>query len=261
MKLNLKPAEWLLVAVIAWALIGLLYTPYDSYAQDYTGRVFEKPSLEHWFGIDALGRDQFSRIWQGSGSSVSMGVIATLANLLIAGLLLVVEQNSPPWLKRAIQSIVAGWLAIPVMFVALLFLVYFSQGPGVLIAAAALGNVPFTFRQLRILWLHQKETLYVKASVVLGSRSWGLFRKTIWPNLKPDVWGLSRLVFAFSVLEISGLAFLGLLGDPDFPELGSILRFNKSYITTDWLQIFWPVLFLSGILFIVQLTRAKETDD
>lgn len=249
----------ILGAVALWAFIGLIHTPYDPLSQTFTAERLAGPSPGHWLGIDGLGRDLYSRIWLGSGNSISMGFIAMAGNLLLAGALLVVEQRSPGWLSRLILSTISGWLAIPVLFIALILLIYFKQGPATLIFAVALGNVPFAFRQLRVLWLHQRETLYVQASRVLGSRSWMLFRKTIWPNLQPDVLGLAKLVFSFSVLEISGLAFLGLMGDPDFSELGSILRQNKSYLLADPLQVVWPGVFLSGILLLVQLSRSRTT--
>ncbi|MDA0348019.1 MAG: ABC transporter permease [Verrucomicrobia bacterium] len=247
----------LLWLVLLWAFIGLFYTPYDPQSQAFTEDRLTGPTASHLLGIDGLGRDLFSRIWLGSGHSIGMGVLATLGNLSLAGLLLFLEQKSPGWVSRFLLSFISGWLAIPVLFIALLLLVYFDQGPRTLIVAAALGNVPFTFRQLRVLWRHQRETLYVQASRVLGSRSWNLFRKTIWPNLRPDVVGLSKLIFAFSLLEVSGLAFLGLIGDPDFAELGSILRQNKSYLLADPWQVIWPGAFLSAVLWLVQLSRSE----
>lgn len=258
MKRRLPLFDILLALALLWACIGFLYTPHDPQSQAFTAERLTGPSPSHWLGVDGLGRDLLSRIWLGAGNSILMGLIATLGNLLLAGLLLVVEQRSPVWFSRFILSLVAGWLAIPVLFIALLLLVYFDQGPATLVVAAALGNVPFTFRQLRVLWRHLKETLYVQASRILGSRSWNLFRRTIWPNLKPDVAGLGKLIFAFSLLEVSGLAFLGLIGDPDFAELGSILRQNKSYLLADPWQVIWPGLFLSGILLLVQLSRSEE---
>ena len=250
--------DYILWLVLAWACIGLMYTPFDPLSQAFTAERLAGPSLRHWLGVDGLGRDLYSRIWLGSGNSICMGLIATAGNLVLAGFLLLVEQRGPGWFSRFILSTISGWLAIPVLFIALILLIYFDQGPATLVCAVALGNVPFAFRQLRVLWLHQKETLYVQASRVIGSRSWNLFRKTIWPNLKPDAGGLAKLVFSFSVLEISGLAFLGLMGDPDFSELGSILRQNKSYLLAAPLQVIWPGVFLSGILLLVQLSRSER---
>ena len=251
--------DLLLGAVALWAFVGLIYTPFDPLSQAFTAERLAGPSPGHWLGIDGLGRDLYSRIWLGSGNSISMGFIAMAGNLMLAGAILLLEQRAPGWMSRLILSTISGWLAIPVLFIALILLIYFEQGPATLMVAVALGNVPFTFRQLRVLWLHQKETLYVQASRVLGARSWKLLQKTIWPNLQPDVFGLAKLIFSFSVLEISGLAFLGLMGDPDFAELGSILRQNKSYILADPLQVVWPGVFLSGILLLVQLSRSRTT--
>ncbi|MFX7540949.1 ABC transporter permease, partial [Acinetobacter baumannii] len=35
--------------------------PYDPFASD-AARALQPPSLRHWFGTDALGRDMFSRV-------------------------------------------------------------------------------------------------------------------------------------------------------------------------------------------------------
>lgn len=119
----------LLWLVLLWAFIGLFYTPYDPQSQAFTEDRLTGPTASHLLGIDGLGRDLFSRIWLGSGHSIGMGVLATLGNLSLAGLLLFLEQKSPGWVSRFLLSFISGWLAIPVLFIALLLLVYFDQGP------------------------------------------------------------------------------------------------------------------------------------
>jgi len=111
----------------------------------------------------------------------------------------------------------------------LILLVFLPPGAGTLVLAVALGNAPLSYRQLRISWREQMRAAYVEASQSLGAAGWSFFRKTLWPNLWPDIAALARLVFALSALELSGLAFLGLMGDPDFPELGAMLRQYQPY--------------------------------
>jgi peptide/nickel transport system permease protein len=151
--------------------------------------------------------------------------------------------------------VIGLWVALPVIFIGLLLLVFMKPSPGALVLAVGLGNMAFAYRQLRVYWIGVREALYVKSSEVLGSQGWQLFHWAIWPNLKPDLFALCRLLFAISALELSGLAFLGLIGDPDFAELGSILKQNQAYLYQSPMLVVLPGLMLSLMLLSVHLTR------
>ena len=58
-----------------------------------------------------------------------------------------------------------------------------------------------------------------------------------------------------SALELSGLAFIGLVHDPDYPELGAIMRQNQQHLASNaWFAI-WPGALLSGMLAAVHLSK------
>ena len=52
----------------ALILVGLVWTPYDPDAL-LAGPKLEGPSLAHWLGTDSFGRDIFSRVLQGAGTT------------------------------------------------------------------------------------------------------------------------------------------------------------------------------------------------
>lgn len=247
---------WLLLLLLALGA-GYFWTPHDPMSQEFLAERVSGPSVSHLMGVDGLGRDYASRVWRGSAHTLVMGAAAAVGACGFALLLLLVEQTFPRFIGRAIRRTVGVWIAIPVLFVGLLLLVFLRPSPGALVLAAAVGIVPLVFRQLRVLWLEQKNAEYVKASVVLGAGGWRLLRRAIWPNLRPDVWAVVRLVFALAVLELSGLAFLGLIGDPDFPELGVLLRENQRYLFHKPSLVVWPGGVLTVLLLSVQLTGAR----
>lgn len=252
--------EAVLFTGVVVLMVGLFFTPYDPMAQDFLDHRLASPSWAHPMGVDGLGRDVASRVWSGGANTLLMGISATLGALLAALMLLVTEQTGPHLLRRAIRQTVGVWIAIPVLFVGLLLLVFLKPAPETLVLAAAVGGVPLAFRQLRILWLEQKKAEYVRASVVLGAGHWRILHRSVWPNLRPDVWAVVKLLFALSVLELSGLAFLGLIGDPDFPELGALLRANQRYLFLRPGLVIWPGLVLTGLLLAVQLSgTGRET--
>jgi peptide/nickel transport system permease protein len=122
------------------------------------------------------------------------------------------------------------------------------------------GGAPFGYRQLRTMWLEQTGALYVLASRALGAQPWHIGWFTIWPNIRPQVAALARLMFAVGVLELSGLSFLGLAGDPDLVELGALLRQNQSELFLQPWLVIWPGVVLSGLLLLVHGAHANGAD-
>lgn len=248
----------MLLVLVGVLLAGLVWTPHDPMAQEFLSDRLAASSGAHWMGVDGVGRDVASRVWLGGAHTLLMGIAATAGASVIALILLSLEQGGPRLVRRAIRQTVGVWIAIPVLFVGLLLLVFMKPSPQTLVLAAAVGCVPLLFRQLRVLWLEQRKAEYVRASVVLGAGRWQLFRASLWPNLRGDVWALVKLVFALAILELSGLAFLGLVGDPDFPELGALLRENQRYLFQRPSLVIWPGLVLSGLLLAVQLSGVRR---
>ena len=69
----------------ALILLGLVWTPYDPDAL-MAGPKLEGPSLAHWLGTDSFGRDIFSRVLRGAGttflialSTVAIGAVCGTA--------------------------------------------------------------------------------------------------------------------------------------------------------------------------------------
>lgn len=250
-----RKLDYVAFFLLVFCLLGLLVTPHDPMAQDFRDQALNGPSLAHWLGVDGLGRDFASRLWQGAGNTVLLAGTGMAITMLLASGLVSLEQAGPAWCGRFIRMVIGLWVALPVIFIGLLLLVFLKPSPGALVLAIGFGNLAFCFRQLRVLWINVRGALYVRSSEVLGSRGWQLFKWAIWPNLKPDLLALCRLLLAMSALELSGLAFLGLIGDPDFPELGSILKQNQAYLYQAPMLVIIPGAFLSCLLLSVHLSR------
>ena len=244
--------------LVLLCLCGTFLAPFPTGEQAFRDRALESPSWAHPLGIDGLGRDFFSRLWEGSGHTVALALMALLITLSIASLLVAVERLFPESTGRFIRMGIGLWVAFPVIFIGLLLLVFLNPSPSTLVVAVGLGNLAFAFRQLRVLWIGTRKALFVQSSEVLGARGWALFRWAIWPNFSPDLLALARLLFAMSALELSGLAFLGLIGDPDFTELGSILKQNQPYLYQAPALAILPGACLSVILLSVHLSRLHK---
>ncbi len=240
---------------LATCLAGLIWTPHPPEAQAFRDAALTGSQPGHWLGIDALGRDFLSRVWRGAGNSLSMALAALAGTSLLASAILLAEQTASRALGNLLRAAIGIWVAVPVFFIGLVLLVFLRPGPETLVLAAAIGNVPLAFRQLRVLWLEHRHASYVEASVVLGASRWLILRNTLWPNMRPDLFALGKLLFAIALLELSGLAFIGLIGNSDFPELGAILKQNQAFLHTQSSLVIWPGLALSTLLLLVHAMR------
>jgi energy-converting hydrogenase Eha subunit A len=69
--------------LILMAIFAPLITPYNPEAQSFLTEALAFPSAEHWFGVDNLGRDFYSRVVYGSRVSLTIGFTAALFSVLI----------------------------------------------------------------------------------------------------------------------------------------------------------------------------------
>jgi ABC-type dipeptide/oligopeptide/nickel transport system permease subunit len=49
-----------------------------------------------------------------------------------------------------------------------------------------------------------------------------------------------------------------MIGDPDFPELGTILRQNQARLNDSPSLVVWPALFLSCLLLVLHLSNVRK---
>jgi peptide/nickel transport system permease protein len=251
---RLRVVHVLLIVCVIAALSGFFWTPHDPSAQAFRDQPRAAPSGAHWLGIDSLGRDVLSRVWLGSARTILFGAAAAAGSLVIATLLLLAERRSVRPVRTAIRTLISAGVAMPVFLIGLVLLVFLPQSPWTVVLGCALGGVPFAFRQLRVMWIEQMGALYVLASRALGATRKHVAWFAIWPNIRPQLANLARLLFALGVLEFAGLSFLGLNGDPDLAELGAMLRQNQPDLSSQPLLVLWPGALLSGLLLLVHAT-------
>src|SRR5690606_24032273 len=72
--------------ILAFIILMAIFGPYMnefSYEETNYEKVLQKPNSEHWLGTDKFGRDQWTRIWEGTRISLYIALLAALLDLLI----------------------------------------------------------------------------------------------------------------------------------------------------------------------------------
>lgn len=216
-------AAFLVVAiVIIMAAVGKAISPQDPNAL-HLSLTLAKPSASHWLGTDALGRDVFSRLIAGARTAFIGPLVIAGGSMLIGNLIGLLAG----YLGGRADSVIMRWVdlmwAIPGLLV--IIAVAGAVGGGYWLAVALLTffTIPFDIRIVRGATLEQTPKPYVEAARTLGVADWRIMVLHIWPNVSPIAIANTFLVFAGSLVSLSGLSFLGLGAAPGTPDWGLML--------------------------------------
>lgn len=224
------------VLVIAAFVIAGAFAPWLAPAsprhQDYL-HVLAKPSWQHPFGTDELGRDVLSRVIWGARASLQVGLLATLLGMAVAVPLGIAAGYYRGWLDAAVARTADVMLSFP--FVVLAILLGAILGPSLSTATVALGiaGVPRKLRIARGETLAVREADFVPAAVASGAGDAAILFRHILPNISSPLIVAATLSIPNAIIGEAALSFLGLgLQQPD-PSWGSMLRAAQDYIYTD----------------------------
>jgi len=220
----------LLVAALSIsALLGDAVSGHAFDAQDVE-HALEGPSARHWMGSDALGRDLFARVAEGSRVSLLVAVGATLLALLIGlvygGISGYAGGRTDGLMMRAVDVV----YSLPdVLVIVLLIEVFQAVLTGVpdlyrrlLALVFALGGVGWVTiaRLVRGLILQAREEAWVEAARALGVRGRRLLVRHILPNISGPILVTAAFRIPAAILTESTVSFIGLGIQPPFSSWG-----------------------------------------
>jgi peptide/nickel transport system permease protein len=230
-------AGMVIVAVfVLTAVFAPLIAPYDPREQDLSllaEGCCPGPSADHWFGVDQLGRDEFSRVVYGARFSLLIGVVAVTVGVTIGLVLGSIAGFFGGWTDTLLMRFMDILLSIPGLLMAIGIAA--MLGPGLFSVMIAIGvvNVPIFARLLRGSVLGQKGNDFVLAARAVGVPRRTILASHILPNAISPVIVAATLALATAIIDAAGLGFLGLgPQDPSTPEWGTMLTDTVRYLQT-----------------------------
>ena len=189
------------------------------------------PSAKHWFGVDTLGRDEFSRVIYGARLSLIVGVVSVSVGLSIGMVLGSLAGYIGGVVDTLIMRVMDIVLAIPGLLFAIGVVALLGPGLFHIMFAVGVTQVPIFARLLRGSILAQRENDFVLAARAVGVRGRSILVSHILPNAMSPVIVQGTLALATAIIEVAALSFLG-LGDqnPARPEWGAMLTETNQYL-------------------------------
>lgn len=227
-KLGASLAVTWLGLVVLLSLFAPLVTAHDPFQPVAAALSGPAPGLP--LGSDALGRDLWARLAYGARITLTAAGLATALAVALGAVAGLAAVAFGGWADRGIVTVLNAALAIPGLVLAMLIVAAIGPSPTAVILAVGLGAAPGFARLSRTTFQQIRDRGYISASGALGAGRLWTARRHLLPNAWPSLASLATTHFAWALLGITTLTFLGLAGDPSLPEWGAMLNSGRQHL-------------------------------
>ncbi|AOB30640.1 glutathione ABC transporter permease [Bordetella sp. H567] len=190
------------------------------------------PSLMHWLGVDALGRDIFSRILMGARISLVTGFVSVVLGAAVGTFLGLMAGYYEGWWERISMRLSDVLLAFPGMLLAIGVVAILGSSMVNVVVAVAVFSVPAFARLVRGNTLAIKHMTYVEAVRSIGASDWTIIMRHILPGTISPIVVYGTMRIGTSIITAASLSFLGMGAQPPTPEWGAMLNEARADMVT-----------------------------
>ena len=210
----------------------------------------KRPSGEHIFGTDEVGRDVFARLVYGARVSLSVGFVAVTIYVTIGVIIGSIAAFYGGWVDIFISRAIEIVMCFPT-FLLILTIVALVENRSILNIMLIIGLTGWTgvARLVRGQMLQQKRMDYVTAARALGMKDARIIFRHVLPNSVAPVFVAATFGVASAILTESGLSFLGVGVQPPTPSWGELLTQARAGVAQYWWLTLWP-----GVMIFVTVT-------
>ncbi|MDP2948083.1 MAG: ABC transporter permease [Chloroflexota bacterium] len=203
---------------------------------------YAEGSSKYILGADHQGRDVLSRLVYGARITllvastviVAAGVLGMTLGMLAGYIGGIVDEL----IMRGVDVI----LTLPLLLVALVFVIAFGQSIFLLVGLLAVFSWGNFARQVRGEVLQLRTMDYVALSKVAGAPTMWTIYKHILPGVTSTVTIVASVAAGGVIMTEATLSFLGAGVPPPTPSWGSMVSEGRLYLTSAWWIAFFPGL-------------------
>jgi len=215
-------AAVILLMLVVGALAPLL-APYDPVANSFSS-MLSPPSMQHWLGTDAFGRDVLSRLIYGSRTALLVGFGASVLGATLGAVLGVASAYFGGRVDLYMQRIMDIFLSFPLIVLALALVAILGNSLPNLITAIMIPMIPRCALVIRASALAIREMPYVDAARAAGFGHTRIILRHMLPNVMAPYLIMLTAFLGQAILAESSLSFLGLGVQEPTAAWGLMLR-------------------------------------
>jgi peptide/nickel transport system permease protein len=210
-------------------------------------------SASHWFGVDTLGRDVFSRVVLGARDIFSLAGTGTLIAVVLGTSLGLISGYRGGWFDEILMRFFDSLLALPALLLALLLLGTLGPSRQSVLLVIVIVYIPIVARVVRSVVLSVKTRAYIEAARVQGESSARILIREILPSVIPALAVEAALRFSYAIFLASSLGFLGVGVQPPSPDWGLMVNEARDSLSqTPW-ALYFPAAAISIVVISVNL--------
>lgn len=238
----------------ALVLLGVFWTPYDPTAMA-AGPQFAAPSLRHLLGTDKFGRDIFSRVLKGAGTTFSIALLTVAVGAVCGTAVGALTGYFGGAVDEFFMRLNDALTAFPSILLALVIIAVLGPGSRLnVVIALGIVFIPSYARISRTAFAALRDVNYVKSARLMGAGPGRILLIHILPNTMPVLLPALTIGFNNAVLAEASMSYLGIGTAPPDASLGymlseaqGMLAANPWYALGTGLFIVWMV-FAAGLI-------------
>ena len=234
--------------ILLLAVLGAFWTPYSTTEMSAAER-FAAPSFRHLFGTDNFGRDIFSRVMKGIGTTVFISTLVVLCSSVAGILIGALTGYFGGLVDELVMRITDAVNGFPSILLGLVMISVLGSGQQNVIISLAIVFTPSFVRIVRSEFIRLRDADYIKRARLMGVGNVRILFVHILPNIFSVFWASVMIGFNNAILAESGMSYLGIGVQPPDASLGKMLSDAQGYLmTAPWyalapgLAIVWIVL-------------------
>ena len=200
------------------------------------------------FGTDDLGRDLWTRTWQGARVSLIIAFVTIIIDMIIGMSYGLISGFFGGLADNIMQRFVEIAYSVPRLVIVAVLAIFMPKGMGLVIVSLLLTEWIGMSKIARAEMLKIKEREYVLASRTLGAGSFHIIFKEILPNTIGPI--ITQVMFSIptAIFTEAFLSFVGVGIVLPQCSIGSLIEDGFNNITTLPYQILPPIIVLALLM-------------
>ena len=246
MKRTSRIALSFILLIIVSSILVQFVSPY---ADDLNGAVHlqiggQPPSIKHWFGTDAAGRDLFTLTIYAGLSSLKVAFSVVLLSIAIGVPIGMFSGVSSRNIDEVLMRITDGFLAFPPLMLPLIITSVLGPSLNNVIIGISMSWFPWYVRIARSQAMIILSSGYVSVSKSMGAGKLHIIKKHIFPNSIGPILVQGTIDAGYAILTASGLSFIGLGARHPEVEWGLLITQSRAQFLNHWWEVLFPGLFI-----------------
>ena len=221
-----KAGVLLTAVLLVLIIIGQFWTPYDPETMSSAEKL-QSPSAVHWMGTDNFGRDIFSRVIRGAGTTLGIALATVILSCVVGTVIGALTGYFGGRVDAILMRFNDALTAFPSILLGLVFVSVLGGGTQNVILALSIVFTPSFARVTRSAYASVRDANYIKSARLMGAGKVRILTIHILPNIMQVLLPALTIGFNNAVLAEASMSYLGI---GSMGSLGYILSDAQSML-------------------------------